>query len=202
MPPLEFSAVVLAAGHSTRMGSDKALLEFAGVALWRRQHAMLRQAGAAEIFISAREEQLWAQGEHVVRDAVAGGGPLGGLVAALERAAHGHLAVLAVDLPNMEAKWFQSLLAECSAGVGAVARRTGNGDFFEPLAAVYPREILGLARGIFSTTLVGRSRGRVTHAGAPVARGRIRDAGELERACPVTFDRPDFVEWARGCRLC
>ena len=54
------------------MGSDKALLEFAGVALWRRQHAMLRQAGAAEIFISAREEQLWAQGEHVVRDAVAG----------------------------------------------------------------------------------------------------------------------------------
>ena len=59
------------------MGSDKALLEFAGVALWRRQHAMLRQAGAAEIFISAREEQLWAQGEHVVRDAVAGGGPLG-----------------------------------------------------------------------------------------------------------------------------
>ena len=30
MPPLEFSAVVLAAGHSTRMGSDKALLEFAG----------------------------------------------------------------------------------------------------------------------------------------------------------------------------
>ena len=49
MPPLEFSAVVLAAGHSTRMGSDKALLEFAGVALWRRQHAMLRQAGAAEI---------------------------------------------------------------------------------------------------------------------------------------------------------
>jgi molybdenum cofactor guanylyltransferase len=146
MPPLEFSAVVLAAGHSTRMGSDKALLEFAGVALWRRQHAMLRQAGAAEIFISAREEQLWAQGEHVVRDAVAGGGPLGGLVAALERAAHGHLAVLAVDLPKMEAKWFQSLLAECSAGVGAVARRTVNGDFFEPLAAVYPREILGLAR--------------------------------------------------------
>ncbi len=146
MPPLEFSAVVLAAGHSTRMGSDKALLEFAGVALWRRQHAMLRQAGAAEIFISALEEQLWAQGEHVVRDAVAGGGPLGGLVAALERAAHGHLAVLAVDLPKMEAKWFQSLLAECSPGVGAVARRTVNGDFFEPLAAVYPREILGLAR--------------------------------------------------------
>jgi molybdopterin-guanine dinucleotide biosynthesis protein A len=57
-----------------------------------------------------------------------------------------HLAVLAVDLPKMEAKWFQSLLAECSAGVGAVARRTVNGDFFEPLAAVYPREILGLAR--------------------------------------------------------
>ena len=146
MPPSEFSAVVLAAGRSTRMGCDKALLELHGVPWWRRQHDVLRQAGAAEIFISAREEQLWAHGENVVRDAVSGGGPLGGLVAALERAAHGHLAVLAVDLPKMEAKWFQSLLVECAVGVGAVARRPGDGDFFEPLAAVYPREILGLAR--------------------------------------------------------
>jgi molybdopterin-guanine dinucleotide biosynthesis protein A len=146
MPLPEFSAVVLAAGLSTRMGRDKALLEIEGVPLWRRQCEVLRRAGAAEVFISAREEQSWARGENVVRDAVAGAGPLAGIVAALERATDRHLAVLAVDLPKMEAKWFQSLLAECSDGVGAVARRTGNPDFFEPLAAVYPREMLGLAR--------------------------------------------------------
>ena len=56
---------------------------------------------------------------------------------------HTHLAVLAVDLPRMEASWFTPLLADCSPGVGVVGHRE---KFHEPLAAVYPREILPLVR--------------------------------------------------------
>ena len=36
-----FSAIVLAAGRSTRMGRDKALLEVEGVPLWQRQRQVL-----------------------------------------------------------------------------------------------------------------------------------------------------------------
>ncbi|MDO8543729.1 MAG: molybdenum cofactor guanylyltransferase [Opitutaceae bacterium] len=147
------SAVLLAAGRSIRMGSDKALLEVNGIALWRRQRDVLAAAGASEIFLSARPDQPWAETADgfnaVVRDVVPGFGPIAGITAALERAAHSHLLVLAIDLPRMPAAWFGRLLRDCSAGMGAVGRREG---MFEPLAAVYPRELLpvchaAIARG-------------------------------------------------------
>ena len=143
---ISFSAVVLAAGHSTRMGREKALLEVDGAPLWRRQRDVLVAAGAAEIFLSARPEQSWAKSAAgftaVVHDALPNCGPLIGITAALERATHPWLAVLAIDLPGMDAQWFQRLLADCTPGVGAVARRDG---CFEPLAAIYPREFKWLA---------------------------------------------------------
>ena len=57
-----FSAVLLAAGRSTRMGIDKALIEVSGRPLWSRQRDVLADAGAAEIFLSARPEQRWRCG--------------------------------------------------------------------------------------------------------------------------------------------
>lgn len=170
------------------MGSDKALLEIEGVPLWQRQCAVLARAGAAEIFVSARPEQRWAEGDGVVRDAAPGGGPLGGIAAALARAAHPHLAVLAVDLPRMEPAWFAALLAECVPGVGAVGRHRGEGGFFEPLAAVYPREFLPLAaaaiaRGEFSLQRL---------LAAAVARRwlRVRELGAEETAMLANWNEP------------
>ena len=144
----KLSAVLLAAGRSSRMGREKALLAGPdGRAWWQRQREVLARAGATEIFLSARPDQLWADHasgfDAVVRDAAPGCGPLAGIVAALECAAQPHLAVLAVDLPTMESAWFDALRVKCAPGVGAVGRRGG---FFEPLAAIYPREFLPLAR--------------------------------------------------------
>ncbi|MEY3774430.1 MAG: hypothetical protein RLZZ129_1210 [Verrucomicrobiota bacterium] len=148
-----FSAVLLAGGRSSRMGTDKALLPVAGRSLWERQTDVLRMAGAREICFSVRPEQTWVpDGARVVRDAVPGAGPLAGIVAALAVCREPHLAVLAVDLPQMEPAWFKQLLARCAPGIGAVGRRDG---FYEPLAAIYPRELLpasssALARGEYS----------------------------------------------------
>jgi len=144
----KFSAVVLAAGRSTRMGSDKALLSVEGRALWQRQCDVLREAGATEVFLSARTDQPWADDpvvvgcfDAIVRDAMPDCGPLAGIVAALEHASCPHLAVLAIDLPKMDAAWFRRLATLAAAGkrdldVGVVGRRNG---YFEPLAALYPK---------------------------------------------------------------
>ena len=144
MPP--FSAILLAAGRSTRMGRDKALLEIGGVAQWCRQRDVLAAAGAVEIFLSARPEQEWARAAAgftaVVHDALESGGPMVGVAAGLERATHPWLAVLAIDLPAMRPAWFATLLREVAPGVGVVGRR---GEFFEPLAAIYPGELRWLA---------------------------------------------------------
>lgn len=150
--PVVVDAVVLAAGRSTRMGRDKALLPAphdGGLPLWERQWDALRQAGARNIYLSARPEQAWTHAARakpgfggVVYDALPGCGPLVGITAALERANGAHLAVLAVDLPRLPVAWVSQLVARCTRGVGAIGRKQG---FFEPLAAVYPREMMWLA---------------------------------------------------------
>jgi molybdopterin-guanine dinucleotide biosynthesis protein A len=128
------------------MGRDKAMLELEGVPLWRRQRDVLIGAGATEIFLSARPDQSWARGATgftaVVHDAMADCGPMVGVTAALERMSQPWLAVLAIDLPQITSAWFSDLLTQSSPGVGIVGRRGG---IFEPLAAVYPREIMWLA---------------------------------------------------------
>src|SRR4051794_13850542 len=103
MPPFAFSAVVLAAGRSTRMGRDKALLEVDGVPMWQRQRDLLAGVGAAEIFLSARPEQTWVRDAMaaggfaaVLHDAMPSAGPLCGITAAIERASHAHVVVLAI----------------------------------------------------------------------------------------------------------
>ena len=77
----------------------------------------------------------------VVRDEFDGLGPLAGLHAALKAVEGPWLAVVAVDMPAVDAAWFVRLRKWCRPGAGAVARHEAG---FEPLAAIYPREALTL----------------------------------------------------------
>ena len=147
---LSFSAVLLAGGRSSRMGRDKALLPVGESVLWQRQWDLLAAVGVTDRWLSVRAEQTWVpSGVAVVHDNVPGAGPLAGIAAALENMHGTHLLVLAVDLPRMEPAWFERQMSLCAPGVGAVGRRGG---FYEPLAAIYPRELhsqaeAALARG-------------------------------------------------------
>jgi len=180
---------VLAAGRSSRMGRDKALVEVEGVPLWRRQQAVLAAAGAAEILLSARPEQAWTRQAAgfagVVHDAMPDCGPLVGATAALERATHSWLAVLAIDLPALPAAWFAAGLAGCAPGVGAIGRRDGR---YEPLAAIYPREFKwlaweALARGEYAFQAVAA---RAVTAGLL----RVREIDATEAAWFANWNSP------------
>lgn len=184
------SAVLLVAGRSTRMGRDKALLEIEGGPLWQRQRAVLAAAGAREILLSARPDQAWAQRAAgfaaVLHDALPESGPLVGITAALERAAHPHLAVLAIDLPAMTAAWFAALAAECAPGVGVVGRR---GECFEPLAAIYPGEMKwlaweALARDEYSVQ-------RWVAAGVELGLLKVREIGGADAALFANWNRAE-----------
>jgi molybdopterin-guanine dinucleotide biosynthesis protein A len=190
MPP--FSAVLLAAGRSTRMGRDKALLELDGAPLWQHQRDTLARAGAAEIFLSVRPEQAWVRGaagfSAVLHDAQSDCGPLIGLTAGLERAANPHVAVLAIDLPRVNAEWLTARLAECAPGVGVVGRR---GEFFEPLAAIYPREAKWLA-----WEAIARADYSLQHfLAAAVAQGlmRVHDLTAAEAPFFENWNEPVFA---------
>ena len=131
---------VLAGGASRRMGRDKALLLCRGELLWRRQMRVLRDAGAKPVVLVRRRGQPELDEQtRSLRDTVEGAGPLAGLHAALAACRTRWVAVLAVDMPHIDAAWFRRLYGFCRAGAGAAAR-TASG--FEPLAAIYPREAL------------------------------------------------------------
>lgn len=143
----ECSGVVLAGGASRRMGRDKALLRVAGEPLWRRQVKVLRAAGAEPVAIVRRDGQRVLDREILhLRDAWEDAGPMAGLEVALSEMEGRWVAVLAVDMPGIEAAWFKWLHGFCGPGRGAVVRHAGGS---EPLAAIYPRE----ARAVVSRRL-------------------------------------------------
>lgn len=137
-----FSAVLLAGGNSSRMGSDKALLPLGdGRLLWQRQLQMLQSLGPRELFVSGPFRPGFPAGVEFLADERPGLGPLGGLAAALKASSTPLLLLLAVDLPSMTAAFLAGLLLQCRREQGLVLRDK----YFEPLAAVYPRAALAVA---------------------------------------------------------
>jgi molybdopterin-guanine dinucleotide biosynthesis protein A len=143
MTTVTFSAALLAGGKSSRMGRDKALLVLPGSEepLWQRQWNILRELQPAEIFWSGHPRPGLPEDICVIQDAKPNAGPLAGIGACLAETRSDLLIVLAVDLPHMTSMYLRLLLVKCSADCGAVVR----GEFYEPLAAIYPKALQHLA---------------------------------------------------------
>lgn len=97
-PPVPNDAAagfVLAGGQSSRMGSDKALIEFNGQPLVVHALNILRNAGLASMIAGARPDL--SEYAPLVDDA--GLGPLGGICAALASTNTEFAVFLSVDMP-------------------------------------------------------------------------------------------------------
>ncbi len=142
-----FAAVLLAGGRSTRMGRDKAAVLINGTPLWQLQLDKLRALHPAELYISGRRDGPFAAaGVEIVEDESPDLGPLGGIAATLARMTSPRLLVLAIDLPAMTPAFLRSLFGESGC---LIPQR---GDFFEPLAAVYPKAATALAQTALQRT--------------------------------------------------
>lgn len=141
---MNFSAVILAGGRSQRMGRDKAWLRLEGEPLLARQIELARALGAEEIFISSRADVDYTSFDcRVLNDRITNAGPLAGIDSALAAISTPLLLVLAVDMPRMTPLPLQTLLVCCNETRGAIPRFHQH---IEPLAAIYPKSALQLAR--------------------------------------------------------
>jgi len=138
----DLTVFVLAGGKSSRMGRDKAFLEFEGSTLLQRALTLAHEI-ATEVCIVGDAQKFSPFGS-VVADIFRDQGPLAGIHAAL-KASHTDLnLMLAVDLPFMEARFLQHLITQAWAD-SALATVPRSSDGWEPLCAVYRRGFADLA---------------------------------------------------------
>jgi molybdopterin-guanine dinucleotide biosynthesis protein A len=109
MAPLPIGGYVLAGGRSSRMGTDKALLQLAGKPLIAHAVAKLRGL-CAEVTILGANPALAAYAP-LLGDTHPGCGPIGGMEAALKHSPHAWCLFLAVDMPFLPGAFMQSWMA-------------------------------------------------------------------------------------------
>jgi molybdopterin-guanine dinucleotide biosynthesis protein A len=139
------SGAILMGGDSRRMGRDKAALRLDGRPLLHHVHDVLHPL-CTEILLVTRDdrragaEDLAPAGCRIVTDVLPGRGPLVGLHAALQAAAHDRVLLVGGDMPCLSPGLLQAMAAAAAAtGADVTIARL---DRFEPLHAVYGRGCL------------------------------------------------------------
>jgi len=128
------TGLLLAGGMSSRMGADKAGLEFQGEPLARRVAAVLGRVAERVVVASGDGRRLAWLGLEQVPDAIPMAGPLSGIVAGLEGVGTTLVAVAAGDMPFASDSVFRLLVGRWT-GEDAVVPVSSRGH--EPLHAVY-----------------------------------------------------------------
>jgi molybdopterin-guanine dinucleotide biosynthesis protein A len=130
------TGLLLAGGGSRRMGRDKTAPDFLfdGEPLAARVARLLGQVCDEVLVASGDGARMAWLGLPQIPDGVPDSGPLGGLVAGLERAAHPLVAAVAADMPFASPALLR-LLASLADGRAAAVPVGDRG--IEPLHAVY-----------------------------------------------------------------
>jgi molybdopterin-guanine dinucleotide biosynthesis protein A len=138
MSPALFG-LVLAGGASSRMRSDKALLEYHGQPQVRWAFDLLSKFCAAT-FVSVRPDQREdpsRAGLPQIIDRQPGIGPIAGISAALLEHPKAAWLVLACDLPFLTGQTLQYLIAHRDPHKVATAYRSAHDNLPEPLCAIW-----------------------------------------------------------------
>ena len=139
------AAIVVAGGRSTRMGADKATLDWGGRPLVVHVTSVVAAAVGGDVIVVAAEGQRLPAGLDVVRDARPRRGPLQGLLAGLEAAAERGFETVyacAVDLPFLTVEAVRRPLEALACGAQAAVPVVAG--VRQPLAAAYSVEVAGV----------------------------------------------------------
>ncbi len=135
------TGVVLAGGRSTRMGTNKALLEFGGARLIERLIRTTRPL-FREIAIIANDPETYAYlGVPIWPDRIPGKGSLGGIYTAVHHCTFPQIFCIACDMPFPNPTVI-AYLRDLASGYDVVVPRTADG--YQPLHAVYSKTCLPL----------------------------------------------------------
>ena len=130
---------VLVGGKSSRLGTDKALLDFEGKPLAARVAEVVR-AAAGRVTIVGPLEKYGHLGLRVIPDPLEDFGPLAGVLAALEDSESLWNLVTACDMPYLDAAFLNFLFEEARAAGADVLLPVDAQGNPQPLCAIYSLE--------------------------------------------------------------
>lgn len=135
----DVSAVILAGGRSSRMGTNKAELLWNGSTLIEHQVKKVRSLGIDDVILSGYPKSVG--GTRSAADVFPGKGPLAGIHAGLLAAKNPHCLVLSVDVPLVPEETLSSLIRAHLAGQSPITV-LAHGALTEPLIGVYERTLI------------------------------------------------------------
>jgi molybdenum cofactor guanylyltransferase len=103
--------LILTGGRSSRMGSDKALINYHGKPQ-REFLFLLLEKYCAKVFISCREEQHVAEQLNPLTDHYHFQSPLNGILSAFRLFPDKRWVIIAVDMPNINERAIEKLVGE------------------------------------------------------------------------------------------
>jgi molybdopterin-guanine dinucleotide biosynthesis protein A len=134
----KINGLVLAGGKSTRMGTDKTVMQWHGKEQ-RYYMADVLNEFCEDVYISCREEQASKLDEHykALPDVFTNMGPYGGILTALQLQPERAWLVVASDLPLLDTDTISFLVAHRDASKMATAFISPHDGLPEPLIAIW-----------------------------------------------------------------
>ncbi len=132
------STVVLAGGSSSRMGTDKRMLELGGKTLIERV-LLLATKVSDDILISTNDAIPGVTGFRTIPDNIPGAGPLGGLVSAMPHARYPFILLLSCDMPFVNEEMVRFLLEEITENQITLY---SSHRVVQPMPGIYPLNFL------------------------------------------------------------
>ena len=138
------SGLVVAGGHSARLGTDKRTVRLGDITLLDRALSLLT-AVSDDVMVSARDAAGVPGGVRVAPDSRPDRGPMAGILAGLRLARRARLLVIPVDMPMLTPSLLRFLVdLDPDAAVTVPRWRAG----LEPLTAVYDRTCAPFLEGL------------------------------------------------------
>lgn len=136
--PPEIYGLVLTGGKSSRMGQDKAFLDFNGKQQYQYTYDLMSQF-FSKVFISCKEEQkdLYNAEIEKIYDIYNDVGPMAGILSAMNKYPDKAWFVMACDLPSVNENAINNLLEQRNYMKYATAYISSSDKLPEPLCTIY-----------------------------------------------------------------
>lgn len=154
----DITAIILAGGKSTRMGTNKSLLKVGDKSIIERLHDLLQSNFKDIILITNEPDDFKILGLPVYEDIFRYRGPLAGIHSGLKNSKTDLNFIISCDLPFMTMEMINYLIEYKTDKLITVAKADG---FIQQLAGKYSRECLSPSEKILKEATMNESRDNV-----------------------------------------